>query len=134
MQLNINTGKSVYTGNVKISHGQLVLTGDEVTLQQSNDEVERLTVTGKPAHYEHVTDKGEPIQAESEQMVYIASQNKLVMTINAKLLQPEHQVSSQKITYDTEKKIVIAGDKGKASSGSQGDEKQRVTITLTPKK
>lgn len=134
MQLNINSGKSVYTGNVKISHGQLVLIGDEVTLEQSNDEVERLTVTGKPVHYNHVTEKGDPIEAESEKMVYIASQNKLVMTINAKLLQPDHQVSSQKITYDTEKKIIIAGDKSKPSSGGQSNEKQRVTITLTPKK
>lgn len=135
MQLNINTGKSVYRGNVKISHGGLVLTGDEVTLEQSNNEVERLTVIGKPAHYNHVTEKGETIQAESEHMVYIASQNKLIMTINAKLLQPDHQVSSQKITYDTQNKIVIAGDKSeKSAGGNKIDSKQRVNITLTPKK
>ncbi|NOQ87967.1 MAG: lipopolysaccharide transport periplasmic protein LptA [Gammaproteobacteria bacterium] len=96
MQLNINTGFSVYTGNVKITQGELKLAGDKVTLQQSKDEVERITVTGRPAHYNHVTDKGENIQAESEHMVYTASQNKLVMTVNAKLKQPDHQVSSQK--------------------------------------
>jgi lipopolysaccharide export system protein LptA len=133
MQLNINTGKSVYSGNVKISQGKLVLTGDEVTIEQSKDAVERMTVIGKPARYNHVTEKGETIEAESERMVYIASQNKLIMTINAKLKQPDHQVSSQKITYDTQKKIVIAGDK-KKSSGTKVDEKQRVNITLTPKK
>jgi lipopolysaccharide export system protein LptA len=135
MQLNINTGKSVYRGNVKISHGELVLTGDEVTLEQSKDKVERLTVIGKPARYNHVTEKGEAIQAESEHMVYIASQHKLIMTVNAKLLQPDHQVSSQIITYDTKNKIVMAGDKSDSSSGGAGSgEKQRVNITLTPKK
>jgi lipopolysaccharide transport protein LptA len=68
-------------------------------------------------------------------MVYIASQHKLIMTVNAKLLQPDHQVSSQKITYDTQNKIVIAGDKSeKPSAGGKIDEKQRVNITLTPKK
>jgi len=135
MQLDINTGKSVYRGNVKISHGELVLTGDEVTLEQSKDKVERLTVIGKPVHYNHVTDNGENIQAESERMVYIASQHKLIMTVNAKLLQPDHQVSSQIITYDTKNKIVIAGDKSDTSSGdAKTGEKQRVNITLTPKK
>ncbi len=131
MQLNIETGNSVYTGNVRISQGKLVLTGDRVTVQQSNDEVERITVTGKPAHYNHVTDKGETIQAESERMVYTASENKLVMTINARLEQPDHMVSSQKIIYDTEKKIIIAGDTG---TDLETGENQRVKITLTPKK
>ena len=135
MQLDINTGRSVYRGNVKISHGELVLTGDEVTLEQSKDKVERLTVIGKPAHYNHVTENGENIQAESERMVYTASQHKLVMTINAKLLQPDHQVSSQIITYDTKNKIVMAGDKSDTSpGGGKTGEKQRVNITLTPKK
>lgn len=132
MQLNIETGYSIYTGNVKITQGELKLTGDKVTLQQSNDEVERITVVGKPAHYNHVTENGENIKAESEKMVYTASQNKLVMTINAKLQQPEHQISSQKIVYDTLKKIVIAGDK-ESTSNTKSDG-QRVKITLTPKK
>ena len=136
MKLNLNTGYSVYTGNVKITQGELKLTGDEVTVQQTkNNEVEQITVTGKPAHYNHVTEKGETIQAESEHMVYTASQNKLIMTINANLKQPDHQVSSQKIVYDTEKKIVIAGDKGGSSISKTGSGKnQRVNITLTPKK
>lgn len=136
MQLNIESGYSVYTGNVIIRQGQLKLTGDRVTLKQSNEEIERITVTGKPAHYNHVTEKGENIQAESERMVYTANQNKLVMTINAKLKQPNHQVSSQKIVYDTKKKIVIAGDKKDAPAPSDlpADTNQRVNITLTPKK
>jgi len=135
MVLNIESGDSVYTGNVKISQGELVLTGDKVTLESSDNEMERMTVIGKPARYNHVTEKGETIEAESEHMVYIASENKLVMTINAKLKQPDHKVSSQKITYDTQKKIVIAGDKSKPSfNDTDTDPKQRVNITLTPKK
>jgi len=135
MQMNIETGYSVYTGNVVIRQGELKLTGDKVTVQQTNNEIERITVTGKPAHYNHVTEKGENIQAESEHMVYTANQNKLVMTINAQLTQPDHQVNSQKIVYDTEKKIVIAGEKNSATSSTSGSNtKQRVNITLTPKK
>lgn len=138
MELNIETGESIYTGNVKITQGELILTGNKVTLQQSNDEVERLTVIGKPARYNHVTEKGEPIQAQSEHLVYIANQNKLVMTTNASLKQAEQQVSSQTITYDTLKGIVIAGSNSSASDESEKDRNetgkpQRVNITLTPK-
>lgn len=146
MLLNIKTGNSEYTGNVRISQGELVLSGDKVTLKQKNNEIERITVIGKPARYNHVTEKGETIEAESEHMVYKASQNKLVMSGNARLQQPDHKVSSQKIIYDTLKKIIIAGgtdDTSKGgpstsdredSTGSEDPQKQRVNITLTPKK
>lgn len=133
MHLNLVTGYSVYTGNVQITQGELKLTGDKVTLQEKNNEVERITVSGSPAHYNHVTEKGENIQAESELMVYTAGENKLVMTKNAHLKQPDHQVSSQKIVYDTEKKIVIAGEKS-SSSDTGSETRQRVNITLTPQK
>lgn len=133
MQLNTISGNSVYTGNVKISQGELVLSGDKVTLKQSDGAIEELTVTGKPARYNNVNEKGEPIEAESEQMVYTASQNKLVMTKNARLTQPDHHVSSQKIIYDTQKKIILAGDKSGTPAEGQSDPEQRVKIILTPK-
>jgi len=134
MTLNIESGNSEYTGNVKISQGELVLTGDEVKVTQTSDDtLEQITVIGKPARYNHVTDTGENIEAESNNMVYIASQNKLIMTDNAKLVQPDHKVSSQKIIYDTLNKIVIAGEKTTPSNDDAGNS-QRVNITLTPKK
>ena len=137
VRLNIETGYSEYTGNVKMRQGELTLTGDKVTVQQSNNEVEHITVIGKPAHYRNLTDKGEIIQATSEKMVYTASENKLVLTINAEVKQPDNTIKSQRIVYDTVKKIVIAGNKDKQSSAN-GDRnanvKQRVNIILTPKK
>lgn len=139
MQLNTVTGNSVYTGNVRIRQGDLLLTGDRVSIEQGKDAVERITVTGRPAHYNHVTRTGDNIQATSEHMVYTASEHKLVMTINARLKQPDHEVSSEKIIYDTEKKLVIAGSKSDSTDGGFGedeadDEKQRVKIILTPRK
>jgi len=55
------------------------------------------------------------------------------MTRNARLKQPDHQASSNKITYDTLKKTVIARDIDKSSSDVP-DENKRVNITLTTKK
>ena len=135
VKFNIESGYSVYTGNVKITQGELILTGDKVTVKQSNNEVERITVVGKPAHYSNITEKGESIQAQSEHMIYTASENKLLLTIDAEVRQPDKTIKSQRIVYDTEKKIAIAGDKDLADSNDgQVDDNQRVRITLTPKK
>ena len=136
MHLSIESGNSVYTGNVKISQGKLILTGDEITIRQDDKVIKSITVIGSPARYHHLTDDGETITAESEKMVYQASQNKLVMTINAILKQPDHRVSSQKIIYDTEKRIIMAGDKKDtgSSDADTGTDNNRVNITLTPKK
>ncbi len=134
MLLNIVYCNIVYTGNVKVSQGQMVLTGNKITVQQVDNVVEKITVLGKPARYNHVTIDGEIITAESEQMVYKAVDNELILTINAKLEQPDHKVSSQKIIYDTEKRIIVAGDKNKQNTTDTGSNNNRVNITLTPKK
>ncbi len=146
MQLNVETGNSTFTGNVEIAQGNLTLTGAKVILKRKRlkngeSEVDKLTITGHPARYNHITNKGKTIKAESEQMVYTAKIGKLVMTTNARLTQPENQVSSQKIVYDTFKKIVIAGAKKPASTSTTGNSvtdevkpNQRVKITLTPRK
>lgn len=130
MKMNLNTGVSVYTGNVKIEQGDLVLTGDRVTLKQQKNEIEKITVDGNPARYHHVTKNGESVMAQSQKMVYIAAENRLIMTENASLEQPDHKVSSQKIVYDTLNRIVMAGE---ASDSNAPNEQQRVNITLTPK-
>jgi lipopolysaccharide export system protein LptA len=134
VHFNIESGYSVYTGNVKISQGELTLTGDRVTVQQNNNEVEQITVIGKPAHYHNLTEKGETVEAESEHMLYTASENKLLLTINAEVRQPDQTIKSQRIVYDTEKKIATAGNKDASTSDGPIDANQRVRITLTPKK
>ena len=131
MQMNIESGLSIYTGNVKFSQGELVLTGDKVTVVQRNNEVESVTVIGRPAYYNHVTETGDNIQAQSQKMIYIADKNELTLTVNAQVKQTDHKVNSQRIVYDTLKKIIIAGEK--SASSDSPDENQRVKITLTPK-
>ncbi len=135
MKMNIETGSSVYTGNVKITQGELVLTGDTVTILQKNDLVERIVVVGQPASYIHVTESGDPIHATSKKMIYIASRNRLTLIDDAKLTQPEHTVKSQRIVYDTNLRTVVAGvaAPGSKKTTLATPEHERVNITLTPK-
>jgi len=135
MKMNVDTGNSIYIGHVKITQGELILTGDTVTIEQKKDLVERIIVIGQPASYIHVTETNEPIHATSKKMVYMASKNLLVLTENAQLTQPEHTVKSQKIVYDTKLRTVVAGAKSPATKTDQtaSPNSERVNITLTPK-
>ncbi len=135
MKLNMETGSSRYTGNVKISQGKLLLTGETVTIMQNNGQVERIKINGNPATYTRVTKAGKIVRATSQQMVYTESKHRLVLTGNAQLSQPEHTVNSQKIVYDTQLGTVIAGNQN-ATSGNTVKPvpaNERVNITLTPK-
>lgn len=134
MKMNVDTGNSIYIGNVKITQGELILTGDTVTIEQKKDLVERIIVVGTPASYFHITEANEPIHATSKKMVYTASKNRLILTDNAKLTQPEHTVKSQKIIYDTLLRTVVAGAKSPATKDQTTlPNSERVNITLTPK-
>lgn len=125
MKYDMKSGVSSYTGNVRITHNDMELEGDAVTLKQQGSEIEQLSVTGKPARYRQTTENGETIIAESLGMTYSTTRNQLVLTDNARLEQAGHIVESQRITYDTELEVVIAG---------QINPQDRVNITLTPKK
>ena len=131
MKLNIETGNSIYSGHVKITQGELVLTGDTVTIEQRNELVERINVTGKPATYTHVMENSDPIHATSLRMIYTSSDHRLVLIGDARLSQPDHTVTSQKIVYDTLLRTVVAGNQDRDTPVA---EDERVNITLTPKK
>jgi len=130
MVFDLETGNNVYKGNVRIVQGSIELTGDEVTILRSNDKVRDIDVTGNPARYLQDENTVNIVRAVSQQIHYSAQQNRLVLINEASLEQADHTVESQRIVYDTAKKIVIAGNDSDKKSGS----KQRVNITLTPKK
>ena len=72
-QLLLDEGKQVYYGSpekpAQITQGTLKITGQEITIERSDGEVKKVTVTGTPAHYEQqpaidqavVTAEGETI-------------------------------------------------------------------------
>ncbi|MDH5711824.1 MAG: lipopolysaccharide transport periplasmic protein LptA [Gammaproteobacteria bacterium] len=128
MRFDLETGSSIYEGEVTINQGGISLSGDKVAIQRLNDKIQQIEIDGQPARYiqdEHTENK---IYATSQHMQYLANQNRLIMTVDARLEQPDHTIESQRIVYDTQNKIVIAGNNEQAEQGG------RVNITLTPKK
>ncbi|NNC67824.1 MAG: lipopolysaccharide transport periplasmic protein LptA [Gammaproteobacteria bacterium] len=122
-EINDDTGISTYRGNVKITQGSTILTGDIVILETANKKVKKIISEGKLSTFKQTTDDGRKINAEAEKMVYSITGNKIVLTKNAKLTEAGNTFSSDKITFYTDKEIVTAG----SSSGND-----RVNITVFP--
>lgn len=130
MVFDLETGRNLYEGNVSIVQGSIELTGDKVTILRSNNKVSDIKVTGNPARYLQDENTENIVRAMSQQIHYSAQSNRLILTDEASLEQLDHTVKSQRIIYDTAKKIIIAGKTGSEKNAS----KQRVNITLTPPK
>lgn len=128
MKFDMATGSGTYEGDVKISQGSIELSGDKVIIQRQQDKIQQIDVEGQPARYVQDNDSENKIHATSQHMQYMTNQHQLVMTVDARLEQPDHTIESQRIVYDTKNKVVIAGGDEQTQQGG------RVNITLTPKK
>lgn len=131
MKFDLETGDSVYEGNVSIIQGGIKLTGEKVIVrrdQKNIKEIREIEVAGSPARYLQDENTSNKVNAVSLNMNYSARESRLVMTNNARLEQADHTVESQRIVYDTVKKVIIAGKEGTEKTAGE-----RVNITLTPK-
>ena len=122
-EINDSTGISIYIGNVVITQGSMMLTGDKVTLEVADKKVKKITSEGDLATFEQTTDEGKDVHAEAEKLVYSISENKIVLTKNAKLTESGNTFTSDRIIIYTDKEIVRAG----SSTGND-----RVNITVFP--
>jgi lipopolysaccharide export system protein LptA len=123
MKYEIKSGISQYKGNVRVTQNDIELKGDKVIAIQKNKVLKNITVTGSPATYRQLSEKGKYINAQSMQMEYQAEKNRLILSDNARLEQAGSVMESDQIIYDTINEVVIAGD-DKAN--------KRVNITITP--
>lgn len=125
MKYEFQSGISVYTGNVRVTQNEMVLTGDKVVAIQQDKVVKNIKVTGSPATYRQLAEDGGYINAQSRQMEYQAKNNRLLLTDKARLEQAGSVMESEQIVYDTVNEVVIAGDESAS---------KRVNITITPEK
>jgi len=120
-------GLSTYTGHVVLKQGGIRINGDQLMVYSHKGALEKLVATGQPVVY---FQKGETdatdITGQAERMEYYASKNELILLESAKLSQGPNQFSGNRITYDTQRKVVSA------TVSETG--KERVQVTIQPKK
>ena len=62
-EINDDTGISTYRGNVKITQGSTILTGDIVILETANKKVKKIISEGKLSTFKQTTDDGRKINS-----------------------------------------------------------------------
>ena len=131
-ELDDAKGVAVYHGNVVITQGTLKITGDTVTItQDKNGEIETFTSVGKPAYYEQLPAPNKQlVKAYGLTIQYFASNERIVLIDQAKVIQEGNTFEGEKIVYDTQRQIVNAG---RATGSNVTAPRPRIDMTIQPR-
>jgi lipopolysaccharide export system protein LptA len=116
--------QSIYEGNVRLRQGTLHLQGDHMTVLLTDNEVDKIILTGKPATLQQ--NQGDTDQhAEANNIEYSASNENVILLGNARVWQTGgEEFRSERIVFNLNDNTVNAG--GTTT-------RDRVHITLQPK-
>ncbi len=128
LELNQQTGISIYQGNVRLQQQTMLLQAERLELHSKEGQIEKAFADGSPVHLKHEdTETGQTTRAEASHMEYHLSNGVMELKGNARLWRGGDEFSGNHLIYDTSKNVVRAfGDKGKDDGG-------RVRVILQPK-
>ena len=124
--LNEKDGSSVYEGDVHLRQGTLNLRGSRMTVQITDERLEKIVLSGEPASYrQRPEDEDTDQHAEAGRIEYYAIEERMVLLNDARIWQSDtEEFSSDRIVFNLRDNTVNAGGEG------PGD---RVRITLQPR-
>ncbi len=131
-ELDDKQGVAVYRGDVIITQGTLKITGDTVTITQTaSGDIDVFTSVGNLAYYEQkpAMDK-EIVKAYGKTIQYFASNERIVLIDQAKVIQEGNTFEGEKIVYDTRRQIVNAG---RATGNNVSMPRPRIDMVIQPK-
>lgn len=117
------SGKQTLIGNVEITQGSLRVRADRIDITLTNNELSLIEGQGSPIRFEQENDQGEKVRGEAGKIRYEATTGILVLSGKATLSQPNQELSSERIVFDSiSQKVSAEGD------GGEG----RVSIRIQP--
>jgi lipopolysaccharide export system protein LptA len=95
---------STLTGNVVIRQGSLKATGAEAKVHfDGESQIDRVVITGSPAHLEQLDDNGNLMQGEAASIDYYAAKDYAVLSGNAVVKQKGRgEARGDTLTYNTQ--------------------------------
>lgn len=125
VELDDAKGISIYTGNVRVTQGTLVLTGDRMVVHNKGDDIDKVLMDGNPATYKQRPDgKEQDVHAHSKRMEYYTNPQQIILLGEAEVNQAGDVLRSERIVYD------VVNDQVNAGTDKPDD---RVIITIQPK-
>lgn len=126
-RLDDQEGTATYTGSVRVTQGEALLTADKVVLYRGDAQsLNRMEATGEPATYEQPeTDQGPAVYAEGRTIIYRADEERITFEREAFIRQQGDTFRGSRIVYDVAERVVTA-------SSSEDDADDRVEMTIQP--
>jgi len=128
-------GISIYTGDVKITQGTLLLTGEKVIIHHKGGDIESIFTEGDLAHYEQQPEtEKEKVYADGEIIEYYVSKEQLVLKKQGSFKQEGNLIKGDYIEYNiATDKVIAKTDPNLPAIEHTKTNKERVTITIQPK-
>ena len=121
---NEKQGVTIYSGNVQMTQGSLVIEADNITIFHDDEAANKIIAKGKPAKLQQQPDpvKG-PVKARAEVIEYHKIEERIHLITNAHIEQDGSTVTGQSINYYVaEQKIMADSD--------TSDETDRVEVVI----
>lgn len=128
MTYNEQTNVNVFTGNVLLTRGSLVISGDKLTLTEKADGSQYAKVEGKPARFKQQRDSKVPnevllVNGTGNTIEFDGAKSLVILTGAATIQKSSdgrmtESISGSKITYEQDSEfLTVVGGQGSGSSG-----------------
>ncbi|MCP4487220.1 MAG: lipopolysaccharide transport periplasmic protein LptA [Gammaproteobacteria bacterium] len=125
LEIRDNDNISIYSGNVRLQQGSLLIGADRLVIHfNKTKDLELMEMTGNPATFRQLNDKDREMLGEAEKLDYHEPKSLLVLEGNARFSSNGDTIESSTIRINTET------DKIEASSTKP---EERVRMTIQPK-
>ena len=127
---------SVYTGHVVLTQGSIRMTGDKMTVYNTEkNELDTLIMEGKPATYRQLPDDSNVYdEAQALTIKYFDLKNLVILQGKAEVKQEGFFMKGDRIDYDTQMSQVKAQTTAKKGEGPEAEKQNRVKVILKKKK
>lgn len=113
---------STLDGNVTITQGTLEINSDRAIVHRGKDDIEKITLIGRPALMKQINDNGETMTAQAATIIYNLKTDLIMLSGGATIVTPRGSIVGEPIKFDLKT--------GRVDSGSSGN---RVSMRIMPK-
>ena len=132
-QVTVDDGRhiSTFTGNVRLSQGTLLITGDKIIVEQTVDGFKKMTAFGQTADFRQKQEGLDSyVEGHGERIEYDSARELVDIYGQASIKRGQDEVQGKHITYNIGTEIFkVEGD---SSPASEGEPSQRVRAVLQP--
>ncbi|WP_458527231.1 lipopolysaccharide transport periplasmic protein LptA [Onishia taeanensis] len=132
LELDDQAGTAVYTGDVDMRQGSMQLTGQRVTITRTDQgEVSRIDATGNRAYIEQKPSPEASIaKGWGRTIIYHTLERRVELIDQAELHRGQDTFSGARVDYYLDRRVVEASSD--TATDADGEQRQRVRMTLTP--